>query len=71
MINGFFMCCYISYILGDDCIAITGERGGSSDINITRVACGPGHGIRFLDITAQRDSNSSVFYLFHENYFKH
>ncbi|XP_048601185.1 probable polygalacturonase At3g15720 isoform X3 [Brassica napus] len=30
---------------GDDCIAITGERGGSSDINITRVACGPGHGI--------------------------
>ncbi|KAF3603290.1 hypothetical protein F2Q69_00033019 [Brassica cretica] len=45
MINGFFICCYISYILGDDCIAITGERGGSSDINITRVACGPGHGI--------------------------
>ncbi|KAF8110920.1 hypothetical protein N665_0078s0107 [Sinapis alba] len=30
---------------GDDCIAITGGRGGSSDINITRVACGPGHGI--------------------------
>ncbi|KAK2974390.1 hypothetical protein RJ640_021246 [Escallonia rubra] len=27
---------------GDDCIAIT---GGSSYINITRVTCGPGHGI--------------------------
>ncbi|EOA19153.1 hypothetical protein CARUB_v10007828mg [Capsella rubella] len=30
---------------GDDCVAITGGKGGSSDINITRVACGPGHGI--------------------------
>ncbi|ESQ53935.1 hypothetical protein EUTSA_v10027449mg [Eutrema salsugineum] len=30
---------------GDDCIAVNGGRGGSSDINITRVACGPGHGI--------------------------
>ncbi|EFH45538.1 predicted protein [Arabidopsis lyrata subsp. lyrata] len=30
---------------GDDCVAITGGRGGSSDINITGVACGPGHGI--------------------------
>ncbi|WJX88743.1 hypothetical protein P8452_70795 [Trifolium repens] len=28
---------------GDDCIAI---NGGSSYINATRVACGPGHGIR-------------------------
>ncbi|KAF8080583.1 hypothetical protein N665_0934s0021 [Sinapis alba] len=27
---------------GDDCIAI---KGGSSDINVTRVDCGPGHGI--------------------------
>ncbi|CAA7025428.1 unnamed protein product [Microthlaspi erraticum] len=27
---------------GDDCVAI---NGGSSDINITRVGCGPGHGI--------------------------
>ncbi|KAG2319530.1 hypothetical protein Bca52824_012743 [Brassica carinata] len=27
---------------GDDCIAV---KGGSSDINITRVDCGPGHGI--------------------------
>lgn len=35
-------------MLGDDCVAITGGRGGSSDINITRVACGPGHGIRFV-----------------------
>ncbi|CAH2077236.1 unnamed protein product [Thlaspi arvense] len=27
---------------GDDCVAI---RGGSYDINVTRVTCGPGHGI--------------------------
>lgn len=33
--------CIIS--TGDDCIAI---NGGSSFINITRVFCGPGHGIR-------------------------
>ncbi|CAH8274608.1 unnamed protein product [Arabidopsis lyrata] len=36
---------HVSYMLGDDCVAITGGRGGSSDINITGVACGPGHGI--------------------------
>lgn len=30
--------------IGDDCVAI---NGGSSEINITGVACGPGHGIRF------------------------
>lgn len=38
----------VYYMLGDDCVAITGGRGGSSDINITGVACGPGHGIRFV-----------------------
>ncbi|XWS72660.1 hypothetical protein CRYUN_Cryun02cG0059400 [Craigia yunnanensis] len=27
---------------GDDCIAI---KGGTSDINVTKVTCGPGHGI--------------------------
>lgn len=34
----------ICFLLGDDCVAI---NGGSYDINITHVACGPGHGIRF------------------------
>ena len=34
----------IFFLLGDDCIAI---NTGSSDINITSVDCGPGHGIRF------------------------
>ena len=37
----------IFYLLGDDCIAI---KTGSSDINITNVDCGPGHGIRFAHI---------------------
>ncbi|KAK1282965.1 putative polygalacturonase [Acorus calamus] len=30
---------------GDDCVAI---NSGTSDFNITGVACGPGHGIRNL-----------------------
>lgn len=51
---------------GDDCVAIIGGRGGSSDINITRVACGPGHGIRFVDIKVYRDFNSSVFEYMHD-----
>lgn len=42
-------------MLGDDCIAITGGRGGSYDINITRVSYGPGHGIRFVYIKVPRD----------------
>lgn len=32
-------------VIGDDCVAIL---KGSSNINISRVACGPGHGIRFV-----------------------
>ena len=32
-------------ITGDDCVAI---NGGCKDINVTRIACGPGHGIRFV-----------------------
>lgn len=34
----------VFYLLGDDCVAIS---GGSYDINVTYVECGPGHGIRF------------------------
>lgn len=30
---------------GDDCIAI---NGGCSDLNIANIACGPGHGIRYV-----------------------
>lgn len=37
----------VFYLLGDDCIAL---NGGSYDINITSVTCGPGHGIRFAHI---------------------
>lgn len=37
----------VFYLLGDDCVAL---NGGSHDINITSVACGPGHGIRFAQI---------------------
>jgi len=33
------------FYTGDDCIAIIGE---SSYINATGIACGPGHGIRFI-----------------------
>lgn len=29
---------------GDDCVAIS---GGNYNINVTRVSCGPGHGIRY------------------------
>lgn len=32
--------------LGDDCIAI---NTGSSQINVTGLTCGPGHGIRFVN----------------------
>lgn len=42
-----FMICncqpfWYTYV-GDDCVAI---NGGTININITRVICGPGHGIR-------------------------
>ncbi|KAI3463397.1 hypothetical protein Pfo_020060 [Paulownia fortunei] len=32
---------------GDDCIAI---NGGTSNVYISRIACGPGHGIRYANI---------------------
>lgn len=35
---------FASVLLGDDCIAI---NSGSSYINISGIACGPGHGIRY------------------------
>lgn len=34
--------------VGDDCIAI---NNGSAYINITNIACGPGHGIRLVTKT--------------------
>ncbi|MCL7045228.1 hypothetical protein MKW94_006184 [Papaver nudicaule] len=36
---------------GDDCVAI---NGGCSDINITNVACGPGHGISIGSLGADK-----------------
>ncbi|CAN8229697.1 unnamed protein product [Cochlearia groenlandica] len=44
---------------GDDCVAITGGSGGSSDINITGVACGPGHGISIGSL-GRHDTNDLV-----------
>lgn len=41
--NPFFIILYNNRI-GDDCIAIT---GGSSNIKISGIMCGPGHGIRY------------------------
>lgn len=36
---------FVVLSVGDDCIAIL---SGCSNINITEVACGPSHGIRFV-----------------------
>ena len=36
-----------AFFIGDDCIAI---NGGSSFINISDITCGPGHGIRSVDV---------------------
>lgn len=33
---------------GDDCIAI---NGGTSNVHISNITCGPGHGIRYLSLT--------------------
>ncbi|PON38062.1 Glycoside hydrolase [Parasponia andersonii] len=40
---------------GDDCIAI---KGGSSNINITHVACGPGHGISIGSLGVWKGTNT-------------
>lgn len=39
-------CLFVNVTIGDDCIAVS---GGSSNINITGVQCGPDHGIRFVE----------------------
>ena len=36
---------FLKNIPGDDCVAI---NNGSVNINITRMNCGPGHGIRYI-----------------------
>lgn len=53
--------------IGDDCIPI---NGGCSFINITGVACGPGHGIRFVKMEKKKKlhcfhscTHNSMFYL--------
>ncbi|KAG7540668.1 Parallel beta-helix repeat, partial [Arabidopsis thaliana x Arabidopsis arenosa] len=51
---------HVSYMLGDDCVAITGGRGGSSDINITGVACGPGHGISIGSLGKDNETDDIV-----------
>ncbi|KAG6429977.1 hypothetical protein SASPL_108036 [Salvia splendens] len=45
---GFFSNVYLNIKLGDDCIAI---KGGTSNVNISEIVCGPGHGIRLVKIT--------------------
>ena len=35
----------VNVAIDDDCVAI---KSGSSFINVTTIACGPGHGIRFV-----------------------
>lgn len=61
---------HVSYMLGDDCVAITGGRGGSSDINITGVACGPGHGIRFVEYKSTKNFEIiNIFVYVHESIF--
>ena len=39
---------YPNIKLGDDCIAI---KGGTSNVNISEIVCGPGHGIRLVKVT--------------------
>lgn len=40
-------CICFAMLIGDDCIAVNDKTTG---INITRIVCGPGHGIRFVEI---------------------
>lgn len=49
---------FVIYIyIGDDCIAV---ESGSSHIYITRVTCGPGHGIRFENMEISYNDDDDV-----------
>ncbi|KAL2896711.1 hypothetical protein RDABS01_038495, partial [Bienertia sinuspersici] len=48
---------YIHLLLGDDCIAIGND---TSRINITRITCGPGHGIRVEGVSYRRFHGTSA-----------
>lgn len=37
---------------GDDCVSVS---SGALDVNISRIRCGPGHGLRLMDYMLQRN----------------